>query len=59
MTEDLMKTKDVLEYLKISRSTLYRLIKEGKLAPIKMGPKTLRYRRSDVDQLVEAGRTER
>lgn len=53
MTDDLMKVKEVMAYLNISRSTLIRLTKDGKLPVVRMGPKTIRYHKADVEKLIE------
>lgn len=50
---ELMTSAEVSERLRVSRSTLERWRFEGRApAPIKLGPRTVRYRRSDVDRLV-------
>lgn len=51
-TNDLLKPGEVIAALRISRSTLVRWVADGKLEPIRLGDKTFRYRRSDVDALL-------
>lgn len=44
---------EVCEYLKVTRATLYRWAKDGKLRLHKVGARTTRVKRSDVERLVE------
>jgi len=50
MTDDVMKVKDVAEYLKLDERTVYNLAIQGKLPAVKIG-KQWRFRRSQIDQL--------
>lgn len=43
------------EYLGISRATIYRWVREGKIALHKVG-KVSRIKKEDLDQLMEEGR---
>lgn len=52
MEKRLLTVKEVCEYLNISKPTVYRLIKEGKLKPIKIG-KSTRFEKEDIDKLIE------
>ena len=49
----LLTTKEACEYLNISRATLYKLIREGKLKPLKIGRST-RFDRRDLDRFIES-----
>lgn len=46
--ENYMRTHEVLQYLNISRTTLYRFRKEG--LPVRVVRGTLFYKMSDLDQ---------
>ncbi len=48
----LLTIKEVCEYLNVSKPTIYRLIKEGKLKPIKIGRAT-RFDKEDIDKFIE------
>lgn len=49
-----MRLGDVLQYMKISRTTLYRLIKAGKVpSPIKAGPRISLWRRQDIETVMK------
>ncbi len=49
-----LSEKEAQEYLGVSRSTLYRWQKDGKLKVYKLG-RQRRYRQGDLDALVEPG----
>ena len=50
----LLRAKQFAERLSISRSYLWRLVKQGKLpAPIKLGPKTTVWKSADVIKVIE------
>jgi excisionase family DNA binding protein len=53
MEKKLLTIKEACEYLNLSRATIYKLIKEGKLTPIKIGRST-RLDKSDLDAFVES-----
>ncbi len=48
----LLTIPEACEYLRISRATLYRHIKEGRIKPVKIGKRTLIDKR-DLDLLIE------
>ena len=48
-----MTTAEVMEYLKISRSTLVRMVKEERLRAYKIAARATRFNRSEVEQLVQ------
>lgn len=50
--ERLLTIKEAMKYLKIGRTTLYKLIKEGKIKPVKIGKRTL-IDKADLDRLIE------
>lgn len=56
--DGLMTAKEAQEYLRVSRSTFIRMEKDGKIVRIKLGPKTIRYSKADLDALIAAGREE-
>jgi len=49
----MMITKEVLETLRIGRTTLYRYIEQGKLRAYKYG-RDLRFKESDIKAFIEA-----
>ena len=50
----LLTRKEVQERLRISRTTLYRLVEAGKFpSPIRVGDRLCRWRESDIDAYVE------
>ena len=58
MERKLLKTRDVLDELGIVYSTLWRWLKAGRFPPpIRLGSR-LPWTRSDVDQWIEAQRSE-
>ncbi len=48
----MLTVKEATQYLKISKVTLYKLIKEGKIKPVKIGKRTL-IDKNDLDRLIE------
>jgi len=46
---------DLEDYLKIPKSTLYRLVREGRLPGHKIG-RTWRFQQAEVDDWIRAGR---
>ena len=55
---ELMTPKAVMQYLSISRSTLWRMIGAGKLHVVKLGPRSNRIRRAEVEEIAEKGISE-
>lgn len=51
---DLLTRGQAEKYLNISTSTFHRLRREGKIKQVQLAPNTIRYRRSDLDALIEA-----
>ena len=49
--EILLNVREAMEYLRVSRSTIYRLIKKGKLKGHKVGKKWVFYKRDLKDFL--------
>ena len=49
--ENLYTVRETIEYLRISRPNLYRLIKRGELRPINIGKRTL-FPESELDRFV-------
>lgn len=52
---ELMTPRAVMQYLSISRSTLWRMTQAGKLHAVKLGSQLNRYRRAEVEQMAEKG----
>lgn len=48
---DLLKPNEAMQRLRISRSTLFRLIDEGRLTRVLLGPRLLRLRADEVERL--------
>ena len=49
-----MSVSEVCEYLHITRATLYRWARLGRLRLYKLGERTTRVRRRDVQRMIEA-----
>ena len=47
-----MTIADACAYLRVTRATLYRWARQGKLRLFKLGARTTRVKRSDLDRLV-------
>jgi excisionase family DNA binding protein len=58
MDERLLTSEEVQEKLQISRHTLYRLIEARELTAIKLGPKLLRFKESEVKNFIEKSQTQ-
>ena len=52
MTQEILTTKETMEYLRITRPTLFKLIKEGKLKAVKVGH-NYRIRKVDLDNFLQ------
>lgn len=52
-TDQLLAGKDVCRILKISKYTLLNLHQRGVLPKVKISPRLIRYRLSDVESLIE------
>lgn len=52
MEERLLTIKEAMKYLKVGKNTIYKLIHEGKLKPVKIGKRTL-LDKADLDRLIE------
>lgn len=48
----LYSVKAIMEYLDISRTTLYNLINSGQLSPIKLG-KSVKFDKADIDSFID------
>lgn len=57
MVEKLYTIKEVLEMLRISRTTLYRHIDNGLIKPLKLGGKVL-FAESELDRLLQRAKGE-
>ena len=51
MPEDILKIREVADYLKVTERTLYRLVQEGKLPAFKVG-NSWRFRREDLERWI-------
>lgn len=50
MSEQLMKIGEVAAQLAVSKGTIFRWVREGRMAaPLRHGPKYSRFRKSDID----------
>ena len=52
---ELMTTREVLRYLRVTPRTVYRLIREGDLPAVRMGGRW-RFRRTDIEAWLERQR---
>lgn len=53
--DEILTVQEVAEYLKVSRTTVWRWCKQGDLAAFKAG-RSWRIRRSEVERFVDQGR---
>ena len=51
--EPLLTVEDVAGILKVSRATVYSLVKDGSLPTVEIGVRKTRFRRADIAALVE------
>lgn len=49
--DDLLTVAEACRYLKVTRTTLYRWARQGKLRLVKVGQRTTRLHRVDIDRL--------
>jgi len=54
MENDLLTRQEAAKYLKVSLKTLRRLVREGRLPEVRLGPRLPRYRVRDLDVLLVA-----
>ena len=54
-TEMLLTRREAAERLRISLSTLERWERTGRLTPTRLSPGVVRYRRADIERLIEEG----
>jgi excisionase family DNA binding protein len=55
--EELMTFEEAMKFLKVSRSTLNRLVKSGKIQALKLteGPRgAVRFRQSDIERFLDS-----
>jgi excisionase family DNA binding protein len=52
MEKAIMTAKEVADYLRVTKATIYRYLEDGKLPYFKMG-RYIRIRREDVERFVE------
>jgi len=52
----LLTYADVAEMLAVDVRTVYRLRSAGKLRPVTLGPRIVRFRREDIDRIIAKGR---
>ncbi len=52
MVDEVMTIPEVAEYLKVTRQTVHRLLKDGRLKAFKIGRST-RILRSELDKFIE------
>ena len=54
-TDRLLRLKEVIERTALSRSTIYRLMRDGSFPePLKIGPRAVRWRESETEAWVAA-----
>ena len=54
MAMDLLTQREAAEYLRVCLKSLRRLVREGRLPEVRLGPRLPRYRRCDLDTLLVA-----
>lgn len=53
-SDPFMSVREVAAYLTLATSTIHRMTREGNLpAPTRIGKKTIRWRRSEIDKWLE------
>jgi len=52
MENDILTQQEAARYLKVSLKTLRRLVREGRLPEVRLGPRLPRYRVRDLDALL-------
>lgn len=53
----LMTIPQVADYLQVSVMTVYNMRRDGRLpAPVRLGAKSIRWDRQDIDQLIDASK---
>jgi len=50
LLEPLLRTKDVARWLNLTERGIQNLTAKGTLPAMKIGPRVIRYRRSDIEQ---------
>ena len=55
MDQQIFTVEEAMEYLRISRSTLYRLVRNGKLAYYNLPAGGRRFKKEDLDKLLTPG----
>jgi excisionase family DNA binding protein len=50
--KDLLSTAEACAYLRIGKTTLRQYIADGRIHPIRLGPKLLRFDPADLDALL-------
>ncbi len=55
---EVLTTRQACAALAVSRSTLWALIRAGRLHPSRLGPRTLRFDRAEVRGVLRARRTD-
>jgi len=56
--KDVMNTKEAVEYLRIAKTTLFRLIKEGRIKTTKAG-RDYRFLKSELDNFLKGENDEK
>lgn len=51
---DVMTTKEVMEYLKISRATLWRLTRKKRMPFYRFSSRLIRFRCKDIDRWIKS-----
>ncbi len=52
--KELLTLKEAMDYLKIrSKTTFYKLVKEGKIKQVRISPRKILYDKADLDRLIE------
>ena len=52
-TGPVLSVEETIDYLRSSRSTVYRMVRKGELKPVKLGVRTL-FKRAELDALIGA-----
>lgn len=49
---NLMDVREVAEFLKLAPGTIYHLVSEGRLPCVRLSARCLRFRQSDLEELI-------
>ena len=54
MRREVMKVKDLCEYLKLGKSKIYKMVEDKKIPHVRLGSYSIRFIREEIDKWLEA-----